>query len=79
MVMPESSVERIVRDTTMVFIPGIVPPPPRVIATSNVRRPIKSVSKLLYNSRKSISGSMMIQSHSPFGPAMYASRLMATA
>ena len=42
-------------------------------------RPRRNVSNLLKISSKSISGSLMIQSLSPFGPAMYASKLIATA
>ena len=46
---------------------------------SNVRRPRRNVSNCSNNAPKSISGSIMIQSASPFGPAMYPSRLIATA
>ena len=60
-----------VREITNDFTPGIDPPPPPIFAiASNVLRPISSVSKWLKISEKSMSGSLTIQSASPFGPAM---------
>ena len=64
------------REKTIVFIPGIAVLPCFTII-SNVRRPISSVSNCLKSPVKSISGSMIIQSDSPLGPAMYPSKLIA--
>jgi hypothetical protein len=46
---------------------------------SKLRRPTSRVSNWSKIVLKSISGSMTIQSASPLGPAMYPSRLAATA
>ncbi|MFN7918608.1 MAG: hypothetical protein U0Q16_00835 [Bryobacteraceae bacterium] len=58
-------------------VPGIDVRPAFAIA-SNVTLPIKKVSNWRNISPKSKSGSCGIQSCSPFGPAMYPSRLAAT-
>jgi hypothetical protein len=59
-------------------MPGKVPFPARAMP-SKVRRPMRTVSNSSNRAPKSTSGSMTIQSASPFGPAMYPSRLAATA
>src|SRR6267142_801805 len=62
----------------MFWMPGIARAslPIRAMA-SNVLRPIRNVSNCASIPAKSISGSIVIQSYSPLGPAMYPSRLMA--
>ena len=62
----------------MLRIPGVggAAFPMRRMA-SKVLRPIRKVSKRAIIRAKSMSGSMTIQSYSPFGPAMKPSRLIA--
>jgi hypothetical protein len=71
------SVPRNVFEKTTIFLPGIGAFPAFVMR-SNVLRPINSVSYFANIAPKSISGSVTIQSSSPFGPAMYPSKLLAT-
>jgi hypothetical protein len=59
---------RSVREKTNVFAPE--PADPIAPATANVRRPMRKVSNSANSASKSMSGSMMIQSASPFGPAI---------
>ena len=68
-VAPGQSAGRSVLEKTYDFMPGI-PPPPCVRAASKDLRPSSTVSKREKSSLKSISGSITIQSASPFGPAM---------
>ena len=56
-------------EKTYDFMPGMPPPPCRRAASQDLR-PSSTQSKRAKSAPKSISGSIGIQSNSPFGPAM---------